>query len=64
MLISLADVLKNFLERFHFVILLKKSCYPIKYMFYNTKITPLFRTNSNIWQKSMFYNMFLDLNQK
>ena len=33
-------------------------------MFYNTKIIPLFRTNSNIWQKSMFYNIFLDLYQK
>ena len=65
MLISLADVLKKFLFNV-FILLssLKNLVILLNTCFYNTKIIPLFRTNSNIRQKSMFYNIFLDLNQK
>lgn len=33
-------------------------------MFYNTKVEPLFDTASKKRGKNMFYNIFLDLNQK
>lgn len=33
-------------------------------MFYNTKVGPLFDTQSIFSEKNMFYNIFLDIRQK
>ena len=40
------------------------DCYPVIFMFYNTKIEPFSESASEIGRKSMFYNIFLDIHQK